>query len=396
MQITVLTSPEASLTALKELGAWAQTIDMAYAWATSANGTAKHWNAVPLSKVRRALIGVHFGQTEPEALRLLHAQKVLKVIASTTGVFHPKITIAKRGRHARVLTGSSNFTNAAFSRNTELNVLVEGPIDAPEISDFCRFFEEQWSGDHAEIPSSAWMDTYEEVFRDRPHPPTVPTVRGHHPVEFSELTTGWSSYSKLLRAQDDRALWTGWHIHLFEHEDGSYLEEIEACHAAFRTGQKFEDLSRDVRARVSGFGSESSGYLGSMRGAGTFKNIVLERPRSLGKFLDKIPHAGPVSEKQVSAYLSGSLSLTGVGVATASRLLCVKRPDLFFSANAASAKELKRVFGVNSQTPDGYLAIFKRISTLTWARAATPEDAEDARLWRARVALLDALFYEPT
>lgn len=53
-------------------------------------------------------------------LRELHARQVLRVVEDTEGVFHPKILIATKGREARVLVGSSNFTSGGFGANTEI------------------------------------------------------------------------------------------------------------------------------------------------------------------------------------------------------------------------------------------------------------------------------------
>ena len=91
--VQLCSSPASSLAALKELCGWATDLRLAYAWATSNDGKASHWKALPLDKVTQATIGIQFAQTEPAALRALLGcgQGVLKVVEDTGGVFHPKV-----------------------------------------------------------------------------------------------------------------------------------------------------------------------------------------------------------------------------------------------------------------------------------------------------------------
>jgi hypothetical protein len=86
-QVRVLVDPHAAHDALEDLATWAETIDFAYAWAASAGRTASHWKLLPLDRVRRAVIGIHFAQTEPHVLRDLRNLGVLRVIADTGGSF---------------------------------------------------------------------------------------------------------------------------------------------------------------------------------------------------------------------------------------------------------------------------------------------------------------------
>jgi hypothetical protein len=61
----LVSTPPAALRALKDLYSWAEELHLVYAWASSADGTDEHWTALPQSRVRRAIIGVHFARTEP-------------------------------------------------------------------------------------------------------------------------------------------------------------------------------------------------------------------------------------------------------------------------------------------------------------------------------------------
>lgn len=130
MQISILSTPAAHARALAKLFAWANHVDLACAWATAGQGNAAHWKLIDIDKIRRAVIGVEFAQTEPWVLRTLLKDDRLRV-GVAKGTFHPKVYIGTKGEDVRAIVGSANFTGAAFSSNVELGVIMEGRKCAP-------------------------------------------------------------------------------------------------------------------------------------------------------------------------------------------------------------------------------------------------------------------------
>lgn len=63
--VRVLTSTSDTLKAFRKLAAWADELHLAYAWASSGQGGSAHWNALPLDKVARAVVGIQSFGTEP-------------------------------------------------------------------------------------------------------------------------------------------------------------------------------------------------------------------------------------------------------------------------------------------------------------------------------------------
>ncbi len=161
----VITSADEALDELGKLFEWAERVDFAYAWASSHEGKARHWRRVDQGKLSRALIGTQFAQTEPWVLREL--DKVpgrLKLVISGEGTFHPKLAIGFRGRSVRVIVGSSNFTSAAYSTNTELNVRIEGDAEDPEIRRFLRFYQDVWA--EGKPLDHGWLRDYEIAWKE--------------------------------------------------------------------------------------------------------------------------------------------------------------------------------------------------------------------------------------
>lgn len=394
--VKALVNPAEHISALRKVVQWADELHFAYAWATSSGGEAEHWRVIPLDRVKRAILGIHFAQTEPAVLRALRARGVLRVVPDTGGVFHPKLLVGMKGDNMRAIVGSSNLTAGGFSGNTEVSLLLSGSVTSPVLAKLASFIEDQWRHPRTFIPDQEWLDRYEQVYAGRPKPPKVGETRGT-PRQIrtaSDLAIDWPSYVDLIGRQERRALSNGWEIRVFDHHEGSYLQEVEACRAAFRSAAAFEDLSLEERKLVAGWGGGSSGYFGRMVGAGRFKHLTAERPDELGVYLDQIPLHGEVTTNMARDYLKGVTSIEGVAIGAATRLLCMKRPDLFLPANNASQDKILTVFGRRADTVDKYIRIISEVREYPWFATSEPDDMTEHRIWQARVALLDAIFYE--
>ena len=93
----------------------------------------------------------------------------------------------------------------------------------------------------------------------------------------------------------------------------------------------------------------------TMFGQGDFKNLVNESPGLLSQSLQNIPLDGDVSESQFDKFVRHfDLAFKGKahkgGIATASRLLAMKRPDVFVGLNNANLVEISEAFGTASAT----------------------------------------------
>lgn len=158
---------------------------------------------------------------------------------------------------------------------------------------------------------------------------------------LNELNVQWPEFVSIIISQDGRPLLDGLRIPVFDNPDGnSYLQEVEACQQSFQTSISFETMTRDDRKLVSGWGSRTTGWFGSMKAAGNFMNITAERPHDLSAALDNVPPEGDVTSANARSCLEAALAIYGVGLAAATRLLAMKRPDAFLSANDASRQKM--------------------------------------------------------
>jgi len=87
----------------------------------------------------------------------------------------------------------------------------------------------------------------------------------------------------------------------------------------------------------------------------------------------------------------------GAGIATASRLLSMKRPDLFVCINNKNKKGICQDLGVAPSTLDFdkyWTHIIEPITQAEWWNAQRPS-GEDGLIWDYRSAMLDAIYYDP-
>lgn len=395
--VRTLLSPRELSAALTETVQWAERIWLAYAWASGVDS--EHLRSIDTSKLKRVALGVDFCQTDPDVIRKLQGTGALRIIKVPNTVFHPKLLVAKGREGWRAIIGSSNLTTGGFARNVEANVLIHHRGHG-EIDRLVDFINELWEGGHAEEATEEWLARYEAAYADRPKGRAVPRFYSRRvplPEAVKDLDVEWADYFELIRSQEKR---------LWEHDDSirvlqgnpdSYLTEIEACQLAFQqhlTG-RFEQMDESERKLVAG-GKGSKGYFGRNKGAGAFISKVIHNPEVIGRVLDQLPVDGPVTIELAGRLLDEFVAIDRVKMGVATRLLCVKRPDVFLPANNASFERQKQFFGKKPDSPAKYLEMLERVWQMPWCRSPSPTAGLEHRVWRARVAMLDALFYVPT
>lgn len=393
MKTTIITDTETLFAALQTLTHTSSIIDLCVAWATSSNGQGRHWKALDLGKVRRAVVGTAFAQSEPAALEELATQpNRLRLMINSEGTFHPKVIFGRNGKQAVAILGSANFTTAAYTGNTELSVLLEGTDSDPELLAIETFIEEQWQRGTA--LTDEWLAEYSLTWKAAKRQKIVVPQAKLEVGSLTDLEMPWSTYVDLIGKQEGRKLANGTPIRV-SGASPSYMEELRLAQAVFRREPRFENLSKDERNLLMGVGSTSSGFLGSMKPAGYARGLVGSEPEKIGKTLDRLPLTGPVTLLEAADLLNELTQLKGVKIGVATRFFAVKRPDLFVSVNNGSNPQLAKLLGGREVTSlKQYIALLGALWATEWHRSPRPTDAGEAALWERRAALLDAALYE--
>ncbi len=393
MRTTIIMSADALKKALVDLFLWADSVDMAFAWANSSEGVAQHWRSLDIGKIRRAAIGVAFAGKEPAALLDLHrASDRLRIVHQKSGTFHPKVMLGRRGQQSRALVGSANVTVGAYTVNTELCVLLEGAMSDRQMREIEAFIKDRWEeGSPLDLK---WLAKYEASFkraRSQRGKIKIPPLSTCAP-RLTALNMTWTEYVELINAQEDRLARIGFAV---RPADGrrSYFEELDDAAKLFRAKGGFAHLSKASCNFLMGKG-DSSGLLGSMGGAGAAMHIAQNSPAKLAE-IDKLPSTGAVALTDVEILLRALTKPKGVGLGVATRLMAAKRPDLFVSINRGSEPKLAKARnGGRVRSIKQYLAFLRELWSTDWHRARRPAAPEERAIWNRRAALMDAALYE--
>ncbi len=115
--------------------------------------------------------------------------------------------------------------------------------------------------------------------------------------------------------------------------------------------------------------------------------------------LDAIPLNGHVTQEMYERFvdeLQKAFPEGGANIAVASRLLAMKRPDIFVCVDSKNRRKLAAAFAIpQSVGVEQYWdSIIERIKDSTWWQVSSPKTGLESRIWKGRAAMLDALFYE--
>lgn len=361
-------------------------------------------------KIAHLVIGTDFDHTSPKLLRALMPFKAAHVATSAVGAtFHPKVYGFVSGQRVAVLVGSSNFTHGGIHNNEEASLLLEGTMQDQPLQELLSEVARWWMAGTRITPE--FLEAYErrcvatKQHRDAlahklfvPHP----KLGAKHP---RLLSLNWSEYVDELK---------------FHGED--HLERrvalLRRAAEIFASANSFKDISSLERKALAGFigvrerdatpglASMDWGWFGSMMGAGVFKNRVSDQAgetnQHLSAALDCIAPTGVVTERDYKRFVECFRNaFTGAArqgqIASASRLLAMKRPDYFVCVDSENKRELSQDLGFPASMLnfDTYWeCVVEPVISATWWQVHRPSGYE-GRIWDGRAAMLDAIYYVP-
>jgi len=403
VEIEFLTGNKVEST-IKGLMAEYDQLHWAVAWGTS---TSLARNLLSYSaKINAVTFGLAFAQTDPDLVdSLVGIDGCYVVTKFPGGTFHPKVYAFRSGKRAAAVVGSANFTRGGLGKNHEACVLVTGSIGDKVLADALSFVAR--SASIGECVTGELARRYRlgcKLAERRPGPPRDP-LAAVPPASVRSLSSplvgmDWDQYVRAVRRSA-------------HHDVDESLDLLRTAQAWLSAAPSFHDLTTPQRKAIAGaIGEEEKvaaesldrdwGWFGSMRGAGDFKNRVAENDLSLARAVDSIPQKGEVTREHFDRFSRlfvkafDNSSRVG-GVATASRLLAMKRPDVFLCISKpniiAAANEMG--FAKSTLSLDNYWdRVVEVIRAADWYNIDKPETRE-GQLWECRAAMLDAIFYHP-
>ncbi|MBZ9998534.1 MULTISPECIES: phospholipase D family protein [unclassified Mesorhizobium] len=376
----------------------------AIAWGTSTSLTKKLLSHS--SKISAVTFGLAFAQTDPDLVDSLVGLDGCYVVTEFPGgTYHPKVYGFRSRRQAAAIVGSANFTRGGLGQNHEASVLITGSVDDKVLADVFSFTErsaklgKSVTRELALRYRAGWKLTARKprLPRNPINEVSLPNLKG---LTSPLVELDWAGYVSAVRRSS------------YHDMDGS-LELLRIAQTWLSAARSFHELSLLKRKALGGVigqwekagDSELNrdwGWFGSMSGAGDFKNRLSENDRSLARAIDSIPQKGDVTKEQfkrfVRLFIKAFANSHRVGgVSTATRLLAMKRPDVFLCISNpnidAAATEMG--FAKSTLTLDNYWdRVVEVIRASDWYNTDKPE-TDEGQLWECRAAMLDAIFYRP-
>jgi len=380
-----------------------QELYWAVAWG-SMSPLAKYLMDHP-SKIKRFAVGTHFHQTDPDLLDALQDFPGARVVSnSSAGTFHPKIYLFRTNDKFSLVLGSPNFTRAAFNLNHEAALLIEGDTSEQLYTDVYDSVNFAWN--NANMISDAFLRAYRlkhnatrltRIDLQTDLPINLPTSNSEY---GNLLDEGWSAF--VNRVKSDPV-----------HNVDGRVAIMDQARIWFSQVPHFAAMTEGQRKAIAGTYARNEtkpsdipnldwAWFGSMVGAGVFKGLVKSSPEGLSVALDVIPRTGIITEVDYEEFKKKFLNSfedteRKGGLATASRLLALKRPDYFMCVDSANRRKLSEAIGIKMShiTLDSYWShVIRPILCSAWWNSSRPSDDLDGRIWDSRMACIDAFCYE--
>lgn len=350
-------------------------------------------------KIKEIAVGIHFYQTHPDFISEFLDNNSVRFILQPEGTYHPKVYLFYTDQlHWELIIGSANFTKEAFTRNTEASILISNTdSNSSEILEsVLQLVNDLWK--NGKVFSEDDLKNYRISWLK--HRPKINSLSGNYgsqnkkskPIfEVPIMNKSWRDFMIGIRSEESNGLMMR-------------LKVIEISNDLFNKVDHFKELSKDERRFIAGVsnklaveGSEYWAYFGSMRGNGEFQSRINENDIDISRALDQIPLFGQITKKHFDNFKKYfSRSISGNPIGTATRLLSMKRPDIFVCLDSKNRSALCKDFGITQSGMDldrYWNDIVERIFDCEWWQNPTPKNAKEIKVSDARGAFLDSLYY---
>ncbi len=347
-------------------------------------------------KIKQLVVGLHFYQTSPTFIENFNQAPGVRFVKKTSGIFHPKVFLFLNDETDwEVLIGSANFTRSAFNRNNEACVLIKAEeAEKPFLQEIRRSIDEVWQV--ATKFNPAELQDYITLAGQSRRPP-----------EFDRpgagLNPGPQQGAPIVRMN-----WREYMDRIFQGGDGTVIDRLTLLDIVsdyFRVYHHLANMPSLERKRVGGYisaGQEVDFRLfGNMQNATTFTSLMNKNPTYISNALDAIPAEGPVAESAYQTFVEGFENATDGGnkYRSATRLLAMKRPDVFFAISEGNNQLLAADFGIANVGGMNFTRYWNEVANVIWNAEwflfPEPINETERRIVPYRAAFMDVMYYNP-
>lgn len=400
MKVSILEDGQATST-VEQLIRESIRFDVAVAWA----GKNKVVDAMLADnkKIRHIVIGTHMYQTDPAALRSFMVYKGVRYVEPTGRLFHPKVYLFQLPTGFAMVVGSHNLTGGAFGgKNIEVSVLIEMNNKEDVFIELEKFVQSSYR--NAKIIDEDFLFAYEAQYRINKINRSAlekfsPLKKSRDSAKNSPLDISWANFVKRVKNDQHHSL------------DGR-LSILTKAAVLFKENESLVKMTPYQRKAIAGtYGHKESqlddlpwGWFGTMVGLGSFTTLINNQSKYLSKALDHIPFDGDLTEDHYNNFVQDFIAAFKDqarigGVPTASRLLAMKRPDVFVCVNDANRTGICNAFGSAHSTlslKNYWERVITPIQNSPWWLHSRPREALEGHIWDNRAALIDCIYYDPS
>lgn len=341
-------------------------------------------------KIEKLIVGLHFYQTAPSFIECFMDKKGVRFVMQSDGTFHPKVYLFYNSKKDwSAIVGSSNFTTSGFGDNCEANILLSSEDgDLTLFEQIKDSISEWWK--NAESFDQKKLQVYKQNYKNQFQNLKKTTIfKGNNIVSKLELLN-WNEF--YFWVQQDHRLQARFEL----------LDRAQKC---FKDNALFRNMNERERKGFAGllksnYESEPNWAFFGTISEFKYRHHLNDPSSKLLHAIDLIPSSGDVTKKQYDAYTKCFINILGRKnpLASISRLLAIKRPDLFVCINKYNKKKIAESFNISKSdfTVENYWNILESfIWNSEWYIEPKGNKKEsELKCWKYRVALLDSISYK--
>jgi HKD family nuclease len=356
-------------------------------------------------KIKQIIVGLHFYQTNPFFIQEFMNIEQVKYIKQVSGIFHPKLYLFKNSNNEfEILIGSGNFTKQAFENNTEINILLSNKDNGSEtifhesLSEINKYWNESELFTENELKN--YMQAWKRLGSKRN------SLSGKYGSTEESKTTlfqipilnlDWKTYVTKVQNEKKRSIKDRFAV-------------LEKANKLFTNSINFEQMTLNERKAIAATYHDDKSVLdddinwkwfGSMKGSGYFKQRIINNDKNISIALDQIPMNTEVKklhfEKYIKHFIKSDKGEAKNPLGTATRLLTLKRPDIFVCIDSKNKSNLCNSFSINASKlniENYWDEVIERIFDSEWYKSSEPMNELERKIDKYKSALLDCLFYE--
>lgn len=378
-------------------------LSIAVAWCGNPEQTLPYIHLENFKGKIEVILGISFFHTHPNAFEWF--KKIgsnIRIYRDNLSLFHPKIYLFTKGNKFALFIGSSNLTNSGFYSNIEANSLLEGSYTSTSKNEIQRLkgtIKEWQKSKYSFNLRKSWLDDYTESynkFAKKERQSRIKTARRNE-EEIGQASwlknADWNTYYSVLKRN----------IKEYNRDPNDYFKVLETAKNILTKSWRityFKDIEK--RRIIGGYGR---GYetFGVVTASGRFNHLLKSGPDKDWKVIVMSINAivnmkHPINWNKLELELEKLVDL-GFSMKVWGRLLCITRPELYCTISSHSVRQnlsdTLDIPRVHFTRVNGYIKLIRMIHSSPWFNSKKPKNQEEAEFWKYRVAMLDAIFYDP-